>query len=71
MYRKLCGKVEERVKSLENLEGNSDGRGKSSHFIFKPEHPTEKETGSIYHFFVHCWLKKIKVIHSGNKWDVR
>lgn len=43
---------------------------KSSHLIFKPEHPTEKETGSIHHFFVHCWLKKIKVIHSGNKWDV-
>lgn len=33
MYRKLCGKVEERVKSLENLERNRDG-GKNHLILF-------------------------------------
>lgn len=37
----------------------------SSHLIFKPEPPTEKETGSIHHCLVHFWLKQIKFIHSG------
>lgn len=70
MYRKLWGNVEERVKSLEKLKRNRDSGGKNHHLIFKPEHPTEKETGSVHRFFVHCCLKEIKVIHSGNKWDV-
>lgn len=70
MYETLRTKVEKRGQSLENFEANIEEKKKktSSHFIFKPERTTEKETGSVlHHFFVRFWLKQIKVIHPGNK----
>ena len=73
MYETLRTKVEKRGQSLENFEANIEEKKKktSSHFIFKPERTTEKETGSVlHHFFVRFWLKQIKVIHPGNKWDL-
>ena len=71
MYETLRTKVGERGQSSENFEANIEEEKKKRHHLilfFKPEHTTEKETGSVlHHFFVRFWLKQIKVIHPGNK----
>ena len=72
MYETLRTKVEERGQSSANFDTNIEEKKKNiiSSYFSNLSIPLRKKQTLFFIIFVHFWLKQIKVIHPGNKWDL-